>query len=151
MTDCGLSCLSIPAPHTEVQALLASLASHKPPSANKAASLLRIKTDKLSRGGEKETEDVNAEPPKPNQSFFQEKEPSELKLDSSFCQEQTAAEVKEEMDIEENDYYDEVENSDLPEPATFTCESVREEEVKINTDEEIGDHVVEILENITNT
>jgi len=45
VTDCGLSCLSIPAPHTEVQALLASLASHKPEQTsqdNQAARLLQI-------------------------------------------------------------------------------------------------------------
>ena len=155
VTDCGLSCLSLPASHASVQALIASLASpsSQPLPSNEVADLLRSNSDKAERG-EKRAEVVNAKPDSRKESFFNEKGTSEQKGESNYFQdswqEQSSAELKEEMDIEEGDFYDETDHSDLPEPNSFTCESVSEE-VKINTDEEVGDHVVEILENVTNT
>jgi len=151
VTDCGLSCLSLPASHASLQALLASLASpsSKPLPANEAADLLRINSDQAETG-ERRAEVVNDKLDLRKKSLFNQTWTSEQKGESSYYQEQSSAEVKQEMDIEEDDVYDQTDPSDIPEPNSFTCESVAEE-VKANTDEEIGDHVVEILENITST
>merc|ERR1719509_750596 len=94
VTDCGLSCLSLPASHASLQALLASLASpsSKPLPANEAADLLRINSDQAETG-ERRAEVVNDKLDLRKKSLFNQTWTSEQKGESSYYQEQSSAEV----------------------------------------------------------